>query len=171
MRPSIEKWREIMRAATFVGLLLILSTADIASTWYLLNNVPGEEVNPFVNTQSLMGIIFSPIPNFVDFVFLVCVFLSERHQKKFDALVASRSLRAAIFFFPMYYLFTLTITVISNFTAVLGFSTPMSHLLNLFSFFSENTFVQLGLVYSFAIMITLPLFVRLAKAIYGTRPD
>ncbi len=160
-----------MRAAIFVGLLLIVSTADIASTWYLLNNVPGEEINPFVNTQSLMGIIFSPIPNFVDFVFLVCVYLSEKNQKKFDELLASKSLRAAIFFFPLYYLFTLTITVISNVTAVMGFGTPISHLLNLFSLFSENTFIQLGLVNSFTIMITLPFFVRLAKAIYGTRPD
>ncbi len=80
-----------MRPAILVTLLITLSAIDISSTWYLLNNVPGKEINPFVNTQSLAGIIFSPVPNFVDLVFLICVFLAERRRHKLDDYIAAKS--------------------------------------------------------------------------------
>ncbi len=160
-----------MRPAILITLLIILSTLDISSTWYLLNNVPGEEINPFVNTQSLAGIIFSPVPNFVDLVFLICVFLAEKRRHKLDDYIAAKSLKASLFLFPIYYLLMLSMVVSSNLMAVFGHSTPLSLILIPFAFFTESTFVQFGLANSVIILVTLPLLARIATAIYGTTLD
>jgi hypothetical protein len=158
-----------MRPAIFLILLVTLSAIDITSTWHLLNNVPGEEVNPFVNTQSLLGIIFSPIPNLVDLGFLACVFLAERHRDRFQELVAAKSYKASIFLFPIYYLFFLLMVATSNVLAVFGHGTPLSFLYKPFAFISDNSFIQLGLALSVTILLTLPIFAKLAGAIYGLR--
>lgn len=160
-----------MRPAILVTLLILLSAMDINSTWYLLNHVPGEEINPFVNTQSLEGIIFSPIPNLVDAVFLVCVFLAERRRNRLGEYIAAKSWKAAIFLFPLYYLSMLLLVVSSNLMAVLGHGTPLSLLLRPFAYFTENTFIQYGLANSVIILITLPLLARAATAIYGNTLD
>ncbi len=156
-----------MRPAIFLILLVTLSAIDIGSTWYLLNNVPGEEVNPFVNTQSLMGIIFSPIPNLVDIGFIACVILAERHKNKLHEFFAAKSYKAAIFLFPIYYLFMLLMAATSNVLAVYGHGTPLSILYKPFSFISDSSFIQLGLALSVTILLTLPVFAKLAEAIYG----
>ncbi len=158
-----------MRPAIFLILLVALSAIDITSTWHLLNNVPGEEVNPFVNTQSLLGIVFSPIPNLVDIGFITCVFLAERHKDRFQEFIAAKSYKASIFLFPIYYLFMLLMAATSNVLAVFGHGTPLSILYKPFAFISDNTFIQLGLALSVTILLTLPVFAKLAEAIYGQR--
>ena len=157
-----------MRALILVGLLLILSTIEIASTWYLLNNTNGLEINPFVNIDSLWGIILSPIPNLVDLTFLLCVYLSEKNAHRFDEFMAGGIFKAGIFLFPLYYLFQLSIVASSNTIAVLGHSTPLSMPIRLFSFVSDNMFIQLGMFLSVTLLLTLPLFVRLARHLYST---
>ncbi len=160
-----------MRPAILVTFLILLSAIDIASTWYLLNNVPGEEINPFVNTQSLVGIIFSPIPNLVDTVFLLCAFLAERRRNRVGEYIAAKSWKASLFLFPIYYLLMLAIVAFSHVMAVYGHSTPLSLLLIPFAVFTENTFIQYGLANSVIILVTLPLLARIATALYGTPLD
>jgi len=160
-----------MRPAILVTLLILLSTMDIASTWHLLNNTSGEEINPFVNTKTLWAIILSPVPNLVDAVFLVCVFLAERRRNRLGEYLAARSWKAAIFLFPLYYLSMLLLVVSSNLMAVFGHSTPMSLLLIPFAYLSSDTFIQYGLANSVIILITLPLLARAATAMYGNTLD
>lgn len=156
-----------MRAGILVGLLLVISTVDITSTWYLLNNAPGKEINPFIHTDSFLRLAFSPIPTIVDIIFLACVYLAEEQQHRFREYMAARHLKRAIFFFPLYYLLILFMATSSNVLAVFGFGTPLSLLLKPFEFISNDSFIRLGFAYSFTILFTLPLFVRLATFLYG----
>ena len=156
-----------MRPTILIALLVIVSAIDIASTWYLLNNTNGNEINPFVNIDSLSGIILSPIPNLVDLTFLICVYLAERHRHRFEEFLAASVFKAAIFIFPLYYLFQLFLVAGSNTIAVFGHNTPLSQAIGLFSFVSDNMFIQLGMFLSVTLLLTLPLLVKLARYLYA----
>lgn len=158
-----------MRPLLLIGAMLILQLLDSASTWYLLENVPGEEINPFIRTHSFASILFSPITLVTAGIVLACVVYAERTTRRMNELLNRGSILLGCFIFPLYYLLFKSLVVLSNFSAVLGGGTPVSLLMRPFAVLFDDKFLQLLAANFFLILLLALPLLRIAHKIYADK--
>jgi hypothetical protein len=156
-----------MRSLMLILAMILLSAADIATTWYLLSRNLAVELNPFANTESISTLIFSPVPRFLNFIFLMSVLLAEKYADRFDAIVEKSYLRALIFLFPLYSILVIVLAVASNSALILGLPSPLPVYIRSFDFLSDNPSVQISTAFSCLWLVSFPVLLKVARAMYA----
>ncbi len=156
-----------MRPALLVLVLVLLSTADIATTWYLLSKGLAVELNPFANSTSISTLILSPVPRFLNLIFLLSVFLAEMYADRFNAFVEKSYLHALIFLFPLYSILVIALAVASNSALILGLPTPLPVFIRSFELLSDNPSVQITTAFSCIWLVSFPFLLKVARVMYA----
>jgi len=156
-----------MRALFLIVTFLILRLVDTFTTWSLTSSGQAIELNPTVNTESLLSLFLSPAPLLIGCVFLGCVIFAERNAQNYDRIVKGGVLPSYPFFFPVYYLFLLGMVCISNLSGVIGMGTPITLIATPFEYITDSTDLQFILGYTLVILLTLPVGIPLVKRLYS----
>jgi len=156
-----------MRALLLIVTFLILRLVDTFTTWSLTSSGRAIELNPTVSTDSLLSILLAPGPLLVACVFLGCVIYAERNAQNYDRIVKRGIFPSCPFFFPVYYLFLLTIVCLSNLMGVIGQGTPIVLIAAPFEYITDSTDLQFILGYTFVILLTLPAAIPLVRRLYS----
>jgi len=156
-----------MRALLLILSFLILRLVDTFTTWILTSSGQAIELNPTVNTDSLMSLFLSPAPIMVGCIFLGCVFYAERNSQKFEKISKKGIFPSCPFYFPVYYLFLLIIVCISNLLGVLEIGTPIALIATPFEHITDSTDLQFTLGYTSVILVTLPVAIPLVRRLYS----
>ena len=158
-----------MRALFLIVTFLILRIVDTFTTWQLTSSGRAVELNPTVNTESLLSILLSPVPLLIACIFLGCVIYTEKNAQNFERIVGSGVFPSYPFFFPFYYLLLLGIVCISNTLGIFGIGTPISIIATPFKYITSSTNLQFILGYNFLILLTLPAAIPIVRKMYTSR--
>ena len=156
-----------MRALLLIFLFLVLRLVDTFTTWSLTSSGRAVELNPTVNTESLLSLFLSPFPILVGLIFLGCVFCAERNTQNFETINKKGIFPSCPFYFPVYYLFLLSVVCISNILGVLEIGTPISIIATPFEHITDSTDLQFTLGYTSVILVTLPVAIPLVRRLYS----
>lgn len=156
-----------MRVVILLLVFLMVSAADIGSTWYLLNNFPNEEAGTIAKNSSLLGIAFSPVTTLFNTAFLLLVFIAEGRSHRFDEYLATSVVKPLIFILPLFYLLLILNSAIGNVLTLSGFRTPLAYLLLPFNILTESSFLQHVMALSLVAFALLYGLVILAQHIYS----
>jgi hypothetical protein len=156
-----------MRAATIVYVYFLLKIVDHLSTWIAIQNEMGLEMNPYVETDSLWSIFFSPVPLVVDGIFVICVLISEKYAESIYRLLIRWSFLAPALLLPLYLIWMMTVFALSNTIGVLGFGFPLGWLAQQFRFLTEDMHTMLHYAMLVLNLAVLPLLFRIGVLIYA----
>lgn len=156
-----------MRIAAISFVLLLLFLLDAWTTAFLVENFDGQELNPYLNTTSFLTILFSPAHFIVAGVIFACLIYAEINEPKFHHYFKQASIKLWPFFFPSYFMITKALAIVNNTFPIIGLSTPIHWLKIPFGFFTDDEWNQTLMFHFVLIFILAPLFIPIAKKLYG----
>lgn len=156
------------RPFIIAGIMTILFILDALSTRYLVQALPsGRELNPYVDTSSFMRLLFSYAHVIPFAVFLLSLYFAERMAWQYNALIRQKSVRLMVFLFPLHFISTKGLAVISNSFLVFGVNSPVLMLLRWMTFISDDLWENLFYLKLFMAIALGPVYFKLARRFYG----
>lgn len=158
-----------MRALLVAMLLLFLFTIDAWVTSYLVDNIDGQELNPYLDTSSFTTIFLSPV-HFLGFgTAIICLIYAERNRSNLETYFATYSIKLWPFFFPFYLIIMKSLAIINNLFPLFEKTTPIYWLRIPFHAFSDDPFTQVTWIYAIAAILLAPLLILITKQLYQER--
>jgi|GEM_PF-6540347 len=156
-----------MRAFFLISIFVVLCFIDAISTVYLFENYPsGRELNPYVDPQSMLGILLAPAKFIVYAVFLLGVVGAEKRVQTIASKEGLLSDAALLAYLPMFLIFTKLLAIANNLMPMIGISTPISYVLMFMENFPGSESLHYSMFWSALFLILAPVGLTIVKSIY-----
>jgi hypothetical protein len=135
----------------------VLSVVDAEITVYLSSAFPdGRELNPYVDPTSSRSMLFSPVALLMHTVFGALIIISERN---FRRPLSDKSMADAVMlaYFSLFIISVKVLAVINNLMPIMGFSTPISYVLEFMRPFPGDDDTHYGIFWSAVFILLAPL--------------